>query len=209
MIDLTGKRFGRLVVLNADHKNSRELWYWRCRCDCGNETVVSGDKLRRGSTKSCGCLQDEIRHSGQRRTHGMTKSRLYYEWSNMKARCYNTKGIMYHRYGARGIRVCDEWLKFDNFMEWALSTGYTDELTIERIDIDENYCPENCKWIPRAAQAWNKCNSHFLTAFGETKTIGEWAASSGLKYDTIERRINAYGWSPEDAVSIKPHRKPR
>ena len=138
-----------------------------------------------------------------------SKTRIYRIWQLMKRRCNSPTCKSYKDYGGRNISICDEWNDFRNFKTWALEYGYADNLTIERIDVDGNYCPENCKWIPRAAQAWNKSNSHFLTAFGETKTIGEWATSSGLKYDTIERRINAYGWSPEDAVSIKPHRKPR
>ena len=206
MIDLTGKRFGRLVVLNADHKSDKQLWYWKCICDCGRETVVSGDKLRRGATKSCGCLQDELRKAGHRKTHGMTNTRLYTEWTNMKARCLRPTSSMYPRYGARGIRVCDDWMSFEGFMRWAVSSGYTDDLTIERIDVDGNYCPENCRWISMKDQHLNRSDSHRITAFGVTKTIKEWSESSGIKYDTIERRINAYGWTPEDAVSIKPKR---
>lgn len=209
MIDLTGKRFGRLTVLNADHKSAKQLWYWRCVCDCGKETIVSGDKLRRGATKSCGCLQDELRKAGQRKTHGMADTRLYTTWCNMKARCNRPSSSMYYRYGARGIRVCEEWLCFEGFKEWSLSTGYSDGMTIERNDIDGDYCPENCRWIPPSEQCLNKSDSHFVTAFGITKTIREWAESSGIKYDTIERRLNAYGWSPEDAVTILPHKKPR
>lgn len=209
MLDITGKKYGRLTVIEPDHKDYRQLWYWRCICECGNETVVSGDKLRRGATKSCGCLQQEHRREGFHRTHGMTNSRLYYEWSNMRSRCLYKRNRMYSRYGGRGIKLCDEWLTFENFMEWAAQNGYSDDLTLERIDVDGNYCPENCCWIPREGQYLNRSDSHFITAFGETKTIKEWADSSGIKYDTIERRINQYGWSAEDAVSIKPWGKKR
>ena len=147
---------------------------------------------------------------GFQSSHCLSKHPLYGTWKRIKARCYNTKCKDYKDYGGRGITICTEWRDdFVEFLYWSLKHGWWEGASIERVDNDKGYSPENCKWIPRAAQAWNKSNSHFVTAFGETKTIGEWAASSGLKYDTIERRINAYGWSPEDAVSIKPHRKSR
>ena len=209
MIDITGKKFGRLLVINPDHKNNRGLWFWKCHCDCGNEAIVSGDKLRRGVTKSCGCLQKEHRTIGFHKTHGMTSTRLYYEWSNMRSRCLYPKNSMYKRYGGRGIKLCEEWLSFEAFRDWALSSGYSDELTLERRDVDGDYCPQNCCWIPLKSQYLNRSDSHFVTAFGETKTIKEWSDSSGIKYDTIERRINRYGWSAEDAVSKKPWGKKR
>ena len=114
---------------------------------------------------------------------------------------------MFYAYGAKGIRVCEEWHSFEKFAEWALSHGYNDTLTIERIDYSKDYCPENCKWIPKQEQYLNRSDSHLVTAYGKTQTIKEWSDETGIKYDTIERRINAYGWSAEKAVSIKPHHK--
>lgn len=205
-IDLAGKKFGKLTVIKKSHKDKRGEWYWLCKCDCGNLKTVSGFKLRSGNTKSCGCLQKEIRESGVlRRTHGMTNSRLYYEWNNMRGRCKNPKNIMYHAYGERGISVCHEWdASFDSFMKWAISNGYRDDLTLDRIDVNGNYCPENCRWITSKEQCLNTTRNHLITAFGRTQTIKEWSDETGIKYDTIERRINQYGWCGEDAVSVPP-----
>lgn len=204
MIDITGKKFVRLLVVEKHHQDKRGEWYWRCVCDCGNEKVVSGYKLRTGNTKSCGCLQKECLDSGLHRTHGMTNTRLYTIWCNMKARCGNPKSIEYDSYGGRGISVCSAWLSFDVFAKWALENGYKEGLSIERIDVNGNYCPDNCKWIELSDQSLNQRRSHLLTAFGKTQTIVEWSRESGLKYDTIERRVNAYGWDAEKAISTPP-----
>lgn len=209
MKDITGQTFGRLTVLRPSHKDARGEWYWLCKCECGNQITASGYKIRSGNTKSCGCLQNELRKSGVlRRTHGMTNNRIYYEWCNMKSRCNNHKNTMYKNYGGRGIRVCEEWVdSFEAFMHWAMSNGYNDAMTIERIDVDGDYTPKNCKWISAREQYLNRTDSHLLTAFGKTQTIKEWSEESGIKYDTIERRINQYGWSAEDAVTRKPNTK--
>ena len=207
--DLTGQIFGRLTVIDFAYTSKGRKAYWNCLCECGKRTVVSGDKLRSGRTKSCGCLQDELRKKGlNHRTHGMTNTKLYVIWCNMKARCYSENCDMYYNYGGRGIRVCDEWRNsFKNFAEWAFSSGYTNGLSIERKNVDGNYEPNNCLWIPLREQAFNQRRSHRLTAFGKTQTIGEWANETGLKYDTIERRINQYGWTAEEALTIAPHKR--
>ena len=203
MKDMTGKQFGKLTVISLDHKDKRQECYWLCRCECGNEKVVSGNKLRSGNTKSCGCYQEEVRGK-YRVTHGMTNSKLYVIWSNMKSRCYNKKNNMFYRYGGRGIEVAPEWRNsFENFSVWAIQSGYKEGLSIERVDIDKGYNPENCRWITKKEQYLNRSDSHMITAFGKTQTIKEWADQNGIPYDTIERRINAYGWEPERAVSEK------
>ena len=140
----------------------------------------------------------------------MTDSRLYTAWLNMRSRCYSVNNIMYQNYGGRGICVCDEWRNsFENFMSWANGNGYQEGLTLERINVDGNYEPSNCTWITKTEQYLNRTDSHKITAFGKTQTIKEWSDESGLKYDTIERRINQYGWSAEEAVTIKPHQRKR
>lgn len=209
MKDITGQVFGRLTVLQPSHKDARGEWHWICKCECGKQITASGYKLRSGNTQSCGCLKAEILKSGAlRRTHGMTSSRIYYAWCNMKSRCNNPKNEMYKNYGGRGIRVCKEWAdSFEEFMRWALNHGYSDEMTIERINVGGDYTPKNCKWITAREQYLNRTDSHVLTAFGKTQTIKEWSDESGIKYDTIERRINQYGWSAEDAVTRKPNHK--
>lgn len=209
-IDITGKRCGRLTVIREVGNDGRGEKKWLCKCDCGNETIVKSSKLRNGITRSCGCLQKEMRDNGNHKTHGMTNTKLYVIWCNMKKRCLSPGDIMYAHYGGRGITVCEEWQNdFCRFSEWSLTNGYKEGLSIERIDVNGNYEPDNCKWITKTEQYLNRTDSHFITAFGKTKTIKEWADESGLKYDTIERRINQYGWNAEDAVTIKPHGRHR
>jgi len=205
--DLTGKKFGMLTVESFAYTNKARKAYWDCLCDCGERKVVAGDKLRGGRTKSCGCLQNKLRKDGSNhRTHGMTNTKLYTVWCNMKARCYSVNNDMFYNYGKRGISVCEEWKNsFENFLKWAIDSGYVEGLSIERIDVDGNYEPANCTWVPLKKQSLNQRRSHKITAFGKTMTIKEWADETGLKYDTIERRINQYGWTAEDALTIEPH----
>lgn len=139
---------------------------------------------------------------GCRITHGLSKERIYKVWTDMKRRCKNPKNKRYSRYGARGISVCEEWERFENFYEWAMSNGYSDCLSLERKNVDGNYCPENCEWIPLKLQQRNTSRSHFVTANGQTKTIAEWAEITGISQDTIKDRLNKLGWSEQEAVTI-------
>lgn len=159
--DMTGSRFGRLTVLGrASGGDSRKV-YWLCRCDCGNETTVRGDHLRYGLTSSCGCYQSEYRTMSHT-THGGYHTRLYKVYRTMLARCGNPNSSEYKNYGGRGISVCEEWKNsFPTFREWALAHGYDEnaargDCTIDRIDVDGNYEPNNCRWVSSLVQAQNK-----------------------------------------------------
>jgi hypothetical protein len=123
----------------------------------------------------------------------------------MKERCYNSKRKEYPNYGGRGISVCSEWFDFRNFMEWSLSNGYSDDLTIDRIDNDGNYCPENCRWVSMKQQGQNKRTNRYITHNGETKTITQWANDNGLQYHVLKKRIDGLGWSFERAISEPVH----
>ena len=157
--DLTGRRFGKLVVKEfAGIKNGNALW--RCECDCGNEYIGTRDHLVSGNTRSCGCL-------GGQQHHGMHDTRVYRIFSAMQQRCYNQNHSAYQNYGGRGIKICDEWMNPINgrtkFLEWALSHGYRDDLSIDRIDCNGDYTPENCRWADRSLQGFNRRNANAIT----------------------------------------------
>lgn len=204
IIDLTGRRFGRLVVLGIAGRTTgkhKEI-LWACKCDCGNSASVNGQRLRNGETTSCGCYHRERVHE-MSKTHGETKSRLYSIWKAMKRRCYGVNTKVYYRYGGRGITVCDEWRNdFVAFKTWALATGYQDGLTLDRIDNDKGYSPENCRWASYKEQANNTRRNHLVTCRGETHTIAEWAVMRGINDQTLRNRLGRYGWSVERALNF-------
>lgn len=161
--DLTGQRFGRLVVLERAGSSAKKA-RWLCLCDCGKKALVLGVNLCSGHTNSCGCLSAQL--SGDRiKTHGMRQSRLYGVWGGMKSRCLNPNINHYHRYGGRGITICDEWLHdFQKFYEWSIANGYDEnaprgQCTIDRIDNDKGYSPDNCRWVDMKTQRHNRSDS--------------------------------------------------
>lgn len=177
-----------------------------CKCDCGNITKVRVEHLRSGHTKSCGCYQ-RTQTSKAHKTHGREPKRLYSIWANMKTRCLNKNTETYERYGGRGITICDEWLSFENFRNWAITNGYSDDLTIDRIDNDGNYEPSNCRWATDYEQRNNTRRNHFLEYKGERKTIRQWSDDVGISCKVISDRVNRYGWTVEEALGFSERRK--
>jgi len=199
-IDLTGQKFGRLTVLGiASYNKETKRVIWNCRCDCGKTIEVFAYNLRSGHGHSCGCLRNE-KSAERKTTHGKRNTRLYRIWIGMRARCFNKNSIRYPSYGGRGITVCESWGNdFIAFETWALSNGYADNLSIDRIDVNGNYEPSNCRWADIFIQHNNKRNNCFITINGETHTYSEWERIRGLKPNTIHVRISS-GWNPEEAV---------
>lgn len=192
-----GERFGRLVVIREAESYNRHR-YFLCKCDCGNEKSIPMDNLKRGRAKSCGCYKIELNI-----THNETKTRLYHIWHTMKQRCHYKKHINFSDYGGRGISVCKDWQCFEPFRYWALSNGYTDSLTIDRINVDGNYEPENCRWISMKEQQNNRRSNRLVTYKGETKTVQEWAEALGIKSTTLLYRLNQEDWGIEKAFTQK------
>lgn len=153
-LNLAGKRFGRLVAMECvGSKNKRRMW--RCKCDCGNEAVVKASYLACGGTQSCGCLRSEVWVKANT-NHGYCGTRLYRIWKGVKSRCNNKGSTDYKWYGALGVKVCPEWELFERFKDWAVANGYTEELTIDRIDAYGDYEPSNCRWATTAEQNMNR-----------------------------------------------------
>lgn len=207
--DLKGLRFGRLIALESfsefDSSGKRYRTKWRCRCDCGTIVNVATDKLSSGHTKSCGCLRSDVSRQTAT-THGKTNHKLYTTWESMKSRCYKPLNDNYKYYGGRGIEVCLEWREdFSKFYEWAMSNGWDSELTLDRIDVNGDYCPENCRWVTWDVQRNNRRDIMQITAFGDTLTSSQWQLCTGVPSRTIIWRIRN-GWTPEDAVSIPVRR---
>lgn len=186
--NLTGQRFGRLIVLHRGPNLGRYVRWW-CLCDCGAETLVRSSFLRGGITSSCGCLRKDSAARCHTK-HGLSQSRLYRIWTGIKQRCTNPKRNRWPLYGERGIGVCEEWLHFPTFAKWALTHGYKKNLTIDREDNDKGYSPNNCRWVPHGAQAANTRKSRFLTHKEKTLAVSEWARELRIDRSTIRRRIS-------------------
>lgn len=201
MKNIVGQQFNFLKVLSIHHKKQIYLsngtkngfrYYYECKCICGNKCIVEGRHLIAGHTKSCGCLTIK---------HNLTNTRLFRIWSGILNRCYNPNNQKYKNYGALGIIVCEDWrTEYINFYHWAISHGYNDNLTIDRINVKGSYEPSNCRWVDQKKQQNNRNNNHFLTYKGETHTISEWAEITGINYFTLKTRVYLK-WSPERCLT--------
>lgn len=193
--DMTGQKFGRLTVIKYAYSDKHHNAVWQCQCECGNIVEVRGDTLRNGNTKSCGCLCT---------THHKSNTRLYHTWQQAKDRCYNKNNKDYQGYGGRGIVVCDEWKDdFEAFYDWAMDNDYRDDLTLDRVDVNSNYTPDNCRWLTIKQQNRNKQNNKNYTINGETKCLAEWCEILNLKYNRIYNRIHKYHWPIERALELE------
>lgn len=199
--DLTGQRFGRLVVQSRAPNQGRQTC-WHCVCDCGCEKVAHSSNLLRGLTASCGCLHRE-RASSAARTHGMTGTPEFISWMQMRARCINPRLRSYPRYGGRGITVCARWL--DSFESFLADMGPrpTARHSLDRIDVDGPYSPENCRWATRVEQARNTSTNRVITIDGIAAPLSEHCERRGIGYKRAHRRL-VLGWSIERALTINP-----
>lgn len=196
--DLTGERFGRLLVLQRDGCNKHGQVKWYCECECGTRKHVLGTCLSRGMTQSCGCLQKESIGKVNLK-HGMTKDPIYAIWHSMMQRCYDKNSHAFNRYGGRGINVCDKWQEFEGFYE---DMGdKPDGFSLERCDVNGDYTPENVVWADAKTQANNRRSNVILEHNGKKQTMQQWCDELGLKIGTVWARLNVYGYSIEKALT--------
>ena len=200
-LELTGQKFGRLTVISEAQQRKGKYPEWRCICDCGNECIVVGHCLTSGNTKSCGCLRfDNLRKKVKK--HDGKGTRLYRIWKNMRSRCRNKNTPQYKDYGGRGISICSEWDNFLVFKSWARANGYDDSLTIDRINNDGNYCPENCRWVTHKEQNNHRRSNRIING----KTLAEWARISGINYNTLLSRLKKMSLS--EAINNSSRQSP-
>ena len=205
MQNLIGYKFGRLVVLQWQGKNKQGNNTWLCECECGNKVVVRTADLNNGHTKSCGCLsKDSFRAVITK--HEKRNTRLYSVWANMRTRCNNPSAERFDQYGGRGITICKEWERFETFYDWAMANGYSNDLSIDRIDNSKGYSPNNCRWASSAEQNSNTRRNHLITSDGKTQTMTQWAEEIGIPARTLESRLNRSHWSIERALTTPKQR---
>ena len=202
-----GQKYGKLTIIKEVSPIGSERRIL-CKCDCGNIKEYSMDRVIHGRTRSCGCLRKEL-FLTHRNNNGTSKypkeareSRLLGIWYSMKERCYTKSSSGYRKYGAKGITICDEWKNdFMAFYNWALTNGYSDKLTIDRIDYRGNYEPSNCRWADIRTQANNKSNVRKYEYNGELHTMTEWSEIMNINYGALWERLNVLGWSVEKALT--------
>lgn len=200
VINLVGKRYGRLVVLSrAENLNGHARWH--CKCDCGKECIVHGASLKSGNTTSCGCYRTE----NAKRLYSSVRQndkRLYAVWNGIKQRCFNPNNKSYNNYGGRGITVDPEWANnYESFYNWAISSGYKKGLQIDRIDNDGNYCASNCRFVNSEIQANNKRNVKLYTINGVKKSLPQWCKEYNQEYPLAYQRVHKLGWSIQKALT--------
>lgn len=195
LIDLTGKKYNKLKVLCLDkEKSSSQKKYWICECECGNIKSIQGGKLKNGTIKACGCMQGGIPK------YKIQNPKLYKKWNHMKSRCFNTKDISYKNYGLRGIKVCSEWLDYDNFAKWSLENGFNESLELDRIDTNKGYNPSNCRYVTRLENSRNKRKSLRFDYKGKNLSLMEIAKLNNIEYKTLWQRLKKNNYNLETAL---------
>lgn len=193
--DITGLIFGKLRVISFANKID-DHYRWNCLCGCGNTVIVESYALKSGKTKSCGCIRNVV--------HGLSFSKEYRIWIGIRRRCYDKRLKHYPNYGGKGIKVCDDWQ--NSFLNFYEDMGKCpQEMTLDRIDSNGNYCKDNCRWATMKEQARNRSTNHYLEAFGKKQTIVAWSEETGIPWETIYGRLRRK-LSVEDALTIK-HKK--
>ena len=207
-IDIVGNKYGRLQVVSFAYM-VKHVAHFNCICDCGKETIKAGWSMRNGTTKSCGCYAKE-RARDANMSHGYTYTRLYEKYGHMKSRCYNENDSQYKNYGGKGVVLCDEWKdSFENFKDWALSSGYKEGLSIDRIDSDKNYEPSNCQWLTLGENS-RKMSEHKRKMIGKTYPAGIQLSGSGrfLTYDKRAKYVGTFD-TLEEAVEKRTEQNKR
>lgn len=214
--DISGRRFGRLVVIKRFGRNEWNQTLYNCVCDCGTECLRMGTQLVRleklGKRQSCGCWKNELAAArlSARQTHGMTtkaagvsSNKLYDVWKQMLRRCENKKSLDYSMYGGRGIKVCRAWHDGPTFIKWAMDSGYEPGLTVERKNVNGHYSPSNCTWVPNPMQSRNTRKNRIYTFQKRTLCLSEWSRYLGINYRTLAGRLNN-GWPVKQAFTVAP-----
>lgn len=196
-----GNKYGKISVLNKTERSG----YYLVRCDCGEQFTSRVNSIKY-STKLGATAHCKLCERKSKIKHNLSQTRVYEIYKLMMRRCYDEANKSYPNYGARGIEVCANWHDIVVFNEWALSSGYADTLTLERIDVNGDYTPENCTWITKKQQSYNRTNSRLLTAFGKTQTLAEWSEEYTIGHSTILHRLKS-GWNTEQAISKEVKRK--
>lgn len=185
LIDLTNKKFNKLKVIELDKERSNSrVHYWICKCDCGNIKSIETQKLKKGYIKACGCMK------GHNTKYKVQDKKMYKKWLHMKDRCYNINDVSYKNYGKRGITVCEEWKNYDNFAEWSLKNGYKPNLELDRINVNGNYEPNNCRYVTRLINSRNKRNTLKFVYKDKLMTLKEIAEMNNISYKLLWQRIN-------------------
>ena len=192
-IDISNQRFGKLLVVKKAYYQNKKV-YWQCLCDCGKITYVHTSNLKCKRIRSCGCLKvEELVNRSTK--HNQRHTKLYEVWKTIKQRCLNPKNVSYHNYGGRGITICDDWKNdYFCFYEWSINNGYKEGLSIDRINNNGNYEPNNCRWTTRIVQNNNTRANNYITINNETKTLAEWCRHYNISYSLVRQRYKRYNW---------------